>query len=71
MIVTHQFNLPDDEYDYQIFNKSSEMHFVLVELDNYLRGLVKYSDLPADKYDMADEIRTKFYDIMHENNFKL
>jgi len=68
-----QFNLPDDQQEYDLANSGLSFWNVLWELDQELRTKTKYAsdDLSKDKYDAYQEIRDKLYELMNENNVNL
>jgi hypothetical protein len=68
-----EFNLPDDQQEYELANKAFSLWHVLWELDQDLRAKTKYApdNLPEDKYDAYEEIREKLHELMNENNVSL
>ncbi len=64
-----EFNLPDDQDEYELANKGAKMYSVLWELDQSLRAKTKYApdDLPEDKYDAYQEIREELRELMSES----
>lgn len=68
-----EFNLPDDQHEYELANKAFSLWHVLWELDQDLRAKTKYApdNLPEDKYDAYEEIREKLHELMNENNVSL
>jgi len=68
-----EFNLPDDQQEYDLANSGLSFWNVLWELDQELRTKTKYAsdDLSKDKYDAYQEIRDKLYELMNENNVNL
>ena len=68
-----QFNLPDDQQEYDLANSGLSFWNVLWELDQELRTKTKYAsdDLSKDKYDAYQEIRDKLYELMNENNVNI
>lgn len=70
MKVILEFNLPDDQQEYDLANNGLAFWNVLWELDQDLRTKTKYAsdDLPQDKYDAYEEIRDKLWELMTENN---
>jgi len=68
-----EFNLPDDQQEYELANSGLSFWNVLWELDQELRTKTKYAsdDLSKDKYDAYQEIRDKLYELMSENNVNL
>lgn len=70
MKATLEFNLPDDQQEYDLANNGLNFWNVLWELDQDLRTKTKYApdDLPPDKYDAYQEIRDLLRELMTENN---
>jgi hypothetical protein len=68
-----EFNLPDDQQEYDLANNALSFWRVLYELDQELRAKTKYApdDLPQDKYDAYQEIRDKLHELMRESNVDL
>jgi hypothetical protein len=68
-----EFNLPDDDQEYNLANNSYNFWRVLYELDQELRANTKYApdDMPQDKYDAYQEIRDKLHELMIDNNVSL
>ena len=64
-----EFNLPDDQQDFEMANSAIKFWSVLWELDQELRSKTKYApdDLPKDKYDAYQEIRDRLHELMSEN----
>ena len=73
MKATLEFNLPDDQQEYDLANNGLNFWNVLWELDQELRTKTKYAadDLPQDKYDAYQEIRDFLRELMTENNINL
>jgi len=63
-----EFNLPDDQQEYDLANNGLNFWRILYELDQELRAKTKYApdDLPQDKYDAYQEIRDKLHELMRE-----
>jgi hypothetical protein len=68
-----EFNLPDDDQEYDLANNALNFWRVLYELDQELRAKTKYApdDLPQDKYDAYQEIRDKLHELMRESHVDL
>ena len=68
-----EFNLPDDQQEYELANNALNFWRVLYELDQELRAKTKYApdDLPEDKYDAYQEVREKLHEFMRDNNVSL
>lgn len=65
-----EFNLPDDQQEFDLATSAIKFWHVLWELDQDLRAKTKYAsdDLPEDKYDAYKEVRDKLHELMTENN---
>lgn len=65
-----EFNLPDDQQEFNLAANGFKFWTVLWELDQELRAKTKYApdDLPQDKYDAYEEVRDKLRELMSENN---
>jgi hypothetical protein len=68
-----EFNLPEDNQDFQLASNAMKFWSVLYELDQDLRSKTKYAsdDLPQDKYDAYEEIRDNLYELMRNENISL
>jgi hypothetical protein len=55
------FNLPEDNQEFELATKASKMYSTLWELDNWLRGEIKYKDKELD------EVRDKLRELMNDN----
>ena len=65
-----EFNLPEDQQDFDLANSGMKFWSVLYDLDQSLRTKTKYAsdDLPQDKYDAYQEIREELRELMLNNN---
>lgn len=67
-----EFNLdePDDKEAHMRAVKSLNIMLALWEYEKYLRGQLKYNEegLTSEQYDVLDKARSKFYEILNENN---
>jgi hypothetical protein len=70
MKATLEFNLPDDQQDFDLATNGLKFWSVLWELDQSLRSKTKYApdSLPQDKYDAYQEIREELRELMSNNN---
>lgn len=71
MKATLEFNLPEDQSEYDLCNKAFDMRLALNDMRNYLRSKVKYEEMPAEKWEVCDEIFQEFYRILEQNNIKI
>lgn len=66
MKATLEYNLPDDQEEFNHANNGFNYYMALVEMDQWLRAEYKYND----KEEMY-EVREKLREIIFENNVKI
>lgn len=66
MVIEMKFTMPDDKDDFTLATKGRDFWYVLWELDQYLRGKVKYApDTQAEAVtDTYQEVRTALHDLL-------
>lgn len=68
-----EFNLPEEQSEFDLANNASKYYSVLWDLDQYLRNFVKY---PSDREDpiLTDtmaKVRDELWKLMNEHNLDL
>lgn len=71
MKATIEYNLPDDQFEFDNAVKSNKMFFALTEIKDELRAIWKYEDLKENQFEMVERIREKFFEILQENEINL
>ena len=68
-----EFNLPEDQTEYQMFNDSSKMFSVLWDMKQWLRSQVKYAPdgTSQEVYEAFEECKEKLNELLIDNNFNL
>jgi hypothetical protein len=71
--ATLEFNLPEEQDEFETANNASKYYSVLWDLDQYLRNFVKY---PSDREDpiLTDtmaKVRDELWRLMKEHNLDL
>lgn len=69
-----EFNLPEDNAEYELTTKASNMYSVLWEMDQWLRSQYKYmsdDEYSKDKYETYEKCREQLRELMHENGVNL
>lgn len=66
-----KFNLPEDREDFDLACKASNYSHALWEIDDWLRGELKYSELSDETYKSFEIVRKKLWQIASENNIQL
>ena len=59
MLAKLEFNLPEDEEEYRNAINGADYKLALEDMDNYLRGRLKYEELPEDVHKALQEARDK------------
>lgn len=65
-----EFNLPEDQTEYEMANDAHKMFSILCDIKEWLRGQVKYApdDISQDAYDAFEECRDKLNELLIDNN---
>jgi hypothetical protein len=71
MKVKLEYNLPDDQFEFECAVKSTKMFFALTEIKDELRSIWKYEELKENQFEMVERIREKFFEILTENEINL
>jgi len=66
-----EYNLPDDQFEFESAVKSTKMFFALTEIKDELRAIWKYEELKENQFEMVERIREKFFEILQENEINL
>ena len=64
-----EFNLPEDQPEFNTAIKGSDWKHVCWEMEQYLRTQIKYApdEMSQEKYDTLEEVREEFNRIMNQN----
>ena len=71
MKVKLEYNLPDDQFEFECAVKSTKMYFALTEIKEELRAIWKYEELKENQFEMVERIREKFFEILSDNEINL
>ena len=71
MKATLEFNLPDDQAEFDFATQGSKMYNALWEISQELRTLWKYEELDEKEWDMVERIRNKFFEILEDHQITL
>jgi len=64
-----EFNLPDDQHEFDFAVSGMRWHLAMWEYDQHLRSHLKYDDkLTEEQYKVYEQLRDKLWSIMSENN---
>jgi hypothetical protein len=71
MKATIEYNLPDDQFEFDNAVKSNKMWHALTEIKDELRSILKYGELRDEQYKFIEEFQEKFFEILQENEINL
>lgn len=57
MKATIEFNLPEDQAEFDFAIQGADMYNVLWEMKSELRSMLKYGDLPDAQYEIVEKIQ--------------
>ena len=65
-----KFNLPDEQIEFNMAVQAPKMHYVLWEMDQWLRGQTKHApdDMSQDTFDAIILCRETLRDLMRNEN---
>jgi len=71
MKATLEYNLPEDQHEYDLANSAGAMYNALFEIKDELRRLHKYGELKEGQWEIVDKIYQQFHDILIDNRIQL
>jgi len=74
MKVTLEFNLPEEQDEFTLALHGTKYYGVLWELDQELRGILKYDKIPErvkTAEEAVDYIRNRIYSLIADRDFTL
>ena len=68
-----EFNLPEDNHQFEMATKGSDYYSVLWEIDQYLRANIKHApdNMSEDTYNTFERCRRELRDIMGNYNVSI
>jgi hypothetical protein len=65
-----EFNLPEDNIEYELVNNAGKMHSVLWDMDQWLRSNTKYAPdtMSEDTYNAYLKCREQLQELMNDEN---
>lgn len=69
MKATFEFDLPEDQHEYDVMNQASKMQRMLWEFSEQLRSWEKYGHQFIDARDAVVKTREEFYRLL--NNYEV
>jgi hypothetical protein len=73
MKATIEFNLPEDQEEYDMTNNASKMYLALWDIRQLFRSKLKYNSdgLNDEQLEQWEAMRGEFFDILDNNDLKL
>jgi hypothetical protein len=71
MKATFEFNLPEDQREYEIMNQANRTQSFLWDWSQQLRSWDKYGHTFTSADDAVDKIREEFYRLINEHGINL
>lgn len=71
MKVLFEFNLPDDQHDYEVMSQANKMQSCLWDFSQQLRAWQKYHNDFKDVNDALSKIREEFYRLLNEHEVNI
>jgi hypothetical protein len=69
--VIFEFNLPDDQREYEVANQANNMQSLLWEFSQQLRTWRKYGNDFTSPTDALSKITDEFYRLINEHNVNI
>ena len=66
MKATLEFNLPEENSEYAMYQNAGKYHSVLWDLKTYLRNKLKYEEPTETSEKVYTEIRDKLFELLNE-----
>ena len=71
MKATLEFNMPEDQVEFDFAVHGGKMYSALWDISQELRAIWKHEELSDEEFKMVERIRDKFHEILDENQIKL
>lgn len=71
MKAIFEFNLPEDQHEYEVMSQAQNVQRFLWDFSQQLRSWYKYGDEFKDADDALDKIREEFYRLINEHSVNI
>jgi len=71
MKATLEFNLPEDQNEFEYATKGSEMFLILWNVKQEYRKLMKYHDLTETEYKLIEDLNNKLLEDLQDYGINL
>lgn len=66
-----EFNLPEDNDQWRIYDNAMNYYSALCELERYIRDETKFAELTKEEYKNMERVKKRFYEVLNDNNIEL
>ena len=66
MKATIEFNLPEDQTEFEIANNANKYYSALFKFQQYLRNKLKHEDLSDDRIFVVEQIQSDFLQMLYD-----
>jgi hypothetical protein len=66
-----EFDLPEDNHEFQNATQGAKMKSVLWEMREYIRHRLKYDEYNYDQFEVLNACQSKLIDLLFEENIDL
>lgn len=63
-----EFQLPEEQEEFERTARANAYHWALIDLSSFLRSQVKYADLSKEQMEVYETIRAEFYQVLNNRN---
>ena len=71
MKATLEFNMPEDQVEFDFAVHGGKMYSALWDISQELRAIWKHEELSNEEFKMVERIRDKFHEILDDHQIKL
>lgn len=71
MKVTFEFNIPEDNDEYEMYSNALNYYSFINALNEYLRSEIKYNEHTDEEYAILEKVREQYFELMNNYNIKL
>jgi hypothetical protein len=71
MLVKFEFNLPEDQREYEVMSQATKAQTFMWDFSQQLRAWYKYGHTFKDANDAVNGIREEFYRLLNDNEVNI
>lgn len=66
-----EFNLPEDQDDFDTAINGWKYRSIIWDINNFLRSKLKYNELSSEQREVYDKIRTELWNLINEHKIDI